>query len=74
MTTKEPPVTYENPEALAAAETYLIHVLESSTPAGDPAHYDITEAVEAHRAATGSYDIEAAGADAARELLSRYKK
>ena len=58
--------------ALAAGETYLVHILETSTPPGNPEHYRITDAVEAHHAETGSWDIEAAGPDAARELLARH--
>ena len=58
-------------QALAAGETYLIHVLETSDPPGNPDHYRITDAVEAHHASTGSYDVEAGGLDAARELLAR---
>lgn len=60
--------------ALAAGETYLVHILETSTPPGNPEHYRITDAVEAHHAETGSWDIEAAGPDAARELLARHAK
>ena len=48
-------------QALAAGETYLIHVLETSDPPGNPDHYRITDAVEAHHASTGSYDVEAGG-------------
>ena len=51
-------------QALAAGETYLIHVLETSDPPGNPDHYRITDAVEAHHASTGSYDVEAGGPDA----------
>jgi len=58
--------------ALAAGETYLVHILDTSTPPGNPEHYRITDAVEAHHAETGSWDIEAAGPDAARELLARH--
>lgn len=61
-------------QALAAGETYLVHILETSTPPGNPEHYRITDAVEAHHAETGSWDIEAAGPDAARELLARHAK
>ncbi|MGW9738320.1 hypothetical protein ACUXPL_001341 [Micrococcus sp. 140720015-1] len=61
-------------QALAAGETYLIHVLETSDPPGNPDHYRITDAVEAHHESTGSYDIEAAGIDVARDLLARHAK
>ncbi|WP_217565465.1 hypothetical protein, partial [Micrococcus sp. GbtcB5] len=57
-------------QALAAGETYLIHVLETSGPPGNPDHYRITDAVVAHHAPTGSYDVEAGGLDGARELLA----
>ena len=59
-------------QALAAGETYLIHVLETSDPPGNPDHYRITDAVEAHHASTGSSDVEAGGLAAARELLARH--
>ena len=65
-------MTTENPQALAAAETYLIHVLETATPPGNPEEYRITDAVLAHREATGGYDIEGAGPEAAMELLKRH--
>lgn len=61
-------------QALAAGETYLVHILETSDPPGNPDHYRITDAVEAHHASTGSYDVEAGGLDAARELLARHAK
>ena len=57
-------------QALAAGETYLIHVLETSDPPGNPDHYRITDAVEAHHASTGSYDVEAGSLDAARDAMA----
>ena len=48
-------------QALAAGETYLIHVLETSDPPGNPDHYRITDAVEAHHEATGSVGGRAGG-------------
>ena len=68
----DPPHERDDRQTLAAGETYLIHVLETSDPPGNPDHYRITDAVEAHHASTGSYDVEAGGLDAARELLARH--
>lgn len=36
-------------QGLAAGETYLIHVLETSDPPGNPDHYRITDAVGRRR-------------------------
>lgn len=65
---------HDDRHSLAAGETYLLHVLATSDPPGNPDHYRITDAVEAHHASTGSYDVEAGGLDAARELLARHAK
>ncbi|MEO4038000.1 hypothetical protein V3N95_01675 [Micrococcaceae bacterium Sec6.3] len=67
-------MAHETPEALAAGETYLLHVLDTSTPPGNPEEYSVTDAVEDHYKATGSYDIEAAGLEKAKELLQRHAK
>lgn len=61
-----------DPEALADAETYLIHVLETSTPPREASHYNITQAAEDYHETTGNWDIRQAELQTVEELLARH--
>lgn len=60
--------------ALADAETYLIHVLESSDPPRDAGLYEITEAAKDYHDTTGNWDIRDADLDLVEEILARHGK
>lgn len=59
---------------LADAETYLLRVLTEAAPPGDPADYEITAAAQDFFEQHGTYDVRAAGAEAAEELLARHRR
>ncbi|QCU78040.1 hypothetical protein E7744_07460 [Citricoccus sp. SGAir0253] len=63
-----------DPHALAEAETYLVHVLETSTPPRDAAAFNLTAAATDFHETTGSWDLRQAGPDAVEELLARHAR
>lgn len=63
-----------DPQALADAETYLIHVLEHSDPPRDAEMFNITEAARDYHDTTGDWDIRRAEHGTVEELLARHAK
>lgn len=63
-----------DPKALAEAETYLIHVLETSTPPRNASEFNITAAAEEYRSTTGSWNVGQADARTVEELLARHAR
>lgn len=64
----------DDPKALADAETYLVHVLESSDPPRDANAFNITQAAQDYHDTTGNWDIRQAEPRVAEELLARHAK
>jgi hypothetical protein len=64
----------DDPQALAEAETYLIHVLETSDPPRDSNRFHITQAAHEYHATTGTWDLRSAGPREVEELLARHAK
>lgn len=65
---------HQDPAGLASAETYLIHVLKTSTPPRAAAAFDVTGAAQEFRAQHGTWDLEGAGLDAVEELLAKHAR
>ncbi len=63
-----------DPHALAEAETYLIHVLETSDPPRDASEFNITAAVKDYHASAGDWDIRQADQATVEELLARHAR
>lgn len=63
-----------DPQALADAETHLIHVLETSDPPRDTELYRITEAAQDYHDITGNWDIRQADLGSVEEVLARHAK
>ena len=68
------PTNHDLDEQLAAAETYLIHVLTEAVPPQDPTNFEITAAARDHFEQHGDYDVRSLGAEAAEELLARHRR
>ncbi|MDI3329747.1 MAG: hypothetical protein QJR09_03285 [Micrococcus sp.] len=64
----------DDPQALADAETYLIHVLETSDPPRDADLYHITQAAQDYHSSTGTWDLHSAEPEEVEELLARHAK
>lgn len=62
-----------DPQTLADAETHLIHVLQSSTPARDADLYHITEAAQDYLEHNDG-DIRSADQDVVEKLLAKHAK
>lgn len=60
--------------AQAEAETYLVHVLESSDPARDASGYNITQAALEYRETAGNWDIRSADSDTVERILTNHTK
>ena len=63
-----------DPQALATAETYLIHMLESSDPPREASGFKITEAAQEFHDTTGNWDLRSADLNVVVELLGRHAK
>lgn len=63
-----------DPRALADAENYLIHFLESSTPPREASEFNITAAATDYHATTGDWNIGGADRDTVEELLARHAR
>lgn len=64
----------DDPRALAAAETYLVRVLETSDPPRDADEFNVTAAAQDYRATTGSWEIDQADPSTVEELLARHAR
>lgn len=63
-----------DPQALADAETYLIHVLENSTPPREASEFNVTAAAEDYHASTGDWNMRQADPGTVEELLARHAR
>lgn len=63
-----------DPHALASAENYLIHVLDTSVPARNASEFNITAAAKEHHATAGTWDIGQADRSTVEELLARHAR
>lgn len=62
------------PQALAEAETYLIHVLETSNPPRDVSKFDITAAARDFHEITSGWDVRGAETAVVEDVLTRHGK
>lgn len=63
-----------DPQALAAAETYLVNFLDNSNPRRDAGLYEITDAAQEFHATTGGWDVASADTQTVEDLLARHAK
>jgi hypothetical protein len=61
-----------DPQALARAETHLIHVLEQSDPPRDASRYNVTAAAQDYHERTGSWDIGEADPELVEQVLAEH--
>ena len=61
-----------DPQALAQAETHLIHVLEHSDPPRDASRFNVTAAAKEFHERTGSWDVRDAEPGTVEEILARH--
>lgn len=64
----------EDPQALAAVETYLVRVLETSDPPRDASEFNVTAAAHDYHASTGSWQIQDADPATVEALLVRHAR
>ena len=59
-----------DPQALARAETHLLHVLEHSDPPRDASRYNVTAAAQAYHERTGNWDVREADPGLVEQVLA----
>lgn len=64
----------DDPQALAAAETYLVHVLETSDPPREASEFNITAAAKDYHASTGTWQVHEADPSSVEDLLARHAR
>ena len=62
----------QDSQALAQAETDLIHVLEHSDPPRDAASFNVTEAARDFHETTGSWDVRNADSETVEAVLAKH--
>ncbi len=61
-----------DPQALAQAETHLLHVLEHSDPPRDASRYNVTAAARAYHDRTGNWDVRSADPELVEQILAEH--
>lgn len=61
-----------DPQALAQAETDLIHVLEHSDPPRDAARFNVTAAAREFHETTGGWDVRSADSETVEAVLAKH--
>ncbi|GAA1745302.1 hypothetical protein [Kocuria aegyptia] len=61
-----------DPQALAQAETYLLHVLEHSDPPRDASRYNVTAAARAYHDRTGNWDVRGGDPELVEQVLAEH--
>lgn len=59
-----------DPQALAQAETHLIHVLEHADPPRDASRYNVTAAAQDYHDRTGNWGIQDADPELVEQVLA----
>ena len=64
----------DNPQQLAEAETYIIHVLESSNPRREASGYNVTATAQECHEISGNWNRQALDRDTLEEVLAKHAK
>lgn len=64
----------DNPQLLAEAETYIIHVLETSDPRREASGYHVTAAARECHERSGNWDLQELELDILEEVLAQHAK
>lgn len=64
----------DNPQQLAEAETYIIHVLENSNPRREASGYNVTATAQECHEISGNWNLQALDRDTLEEVLAKHAK
>lgn len=64
----------DNPQLLAEAETYIIHVLETSDPRREASGYNVTATAQECHESSGNWDLQDLDRDTLEKVLARHAK